>query len=100
LADRHGFEPVFQQDRAGVNQGNFARHNCAPSVVIDNLNVTGVTAVQPDKAHTPLAVNAYAVLAPALAFQGLYTKPIYKFGASNLSKSFSATPWRCAKSCT
>ena len=24
----------------------------------------------------------------------------YKFGASNLSKSLSATPWRCAKSCT
>lgn len=26
LADRHGFEPVFQQDRAGVNQGKIAGH--------------------------------------------------------------------------
>ena len=44
LADPHGFEPVFQQYRAWVYQGNFAGHILAPSVVIDNLNAVGVTA--------------------------------------------------------
>ena len=69
LADPHGFEPVFQQDHAGVYQGNFAGHNFAPSVVINNLNAVGVTAFQPHKTHTPLVINAYAVLATAVAFQ-------------------------------
>jgi hypothetical protein len=69
LADPHGFEPVFQQDRAGVYQGNFARHIFAPSVVINNLNAVGVTAFQPHKTQTPLAIDAYAVLATAVTFQ-------------------------------
>jgi hypothetical protein len=38
-------------------------------VVVNNLNAVGVSAFQPHKAHTPLAIDAYAVLAPAVALQ-------------------------------
>ena len=49
-APAHGFCPkfpaygevsVFQQDCAGVNEGNFAGHRVIPSVVIDILSPAG-----------------------------------------------------------
>jgi len=38
-------------------------------MVIDNLDIGGA-AIRPDKAHTPLIVNANAVLTGAIPFQG------------------------------
>ena len=37
----YGEVNVFQQDRAGVNERNFAGRRVTPSLVIDNLNVAG-----------------------------------------------------------
>jgi hypothetical protein len=69
LTDSHGLEPIFQQDHAWVNQGDFSGHGGTPSVVIDNFNVGGM-AIDPHKANSPLCIDANAMLALPVAFEG------------------------------
>jgi len=52
-------------------------------MVIDNLDIGGV-AVCPDKAHTPLIIDANAVLSGAIPFQGF--QPIAWRGTQKLQR--------------
>jgi len=52
-------------------------------MVIDNLYI-GWATVRPDKAHTPLIVDANAVLTSAIPFQGL--QPIAWRGTQKLQR--------------
>jgi hypothetical protein len=62
LRKPHGLEELLKENLAGVNRGELRiTHGQVPLMVIHNLNIERVRAL-PDKAHSPLIVDADAVL--------------------------------------
>jgi hypothetical protein len=71
-------------------------------VVIDNFDVIHI-AIGPDKAYSPLVVDAYAVLAFAVGFQcfqvvaGRLSQILKNLGAMQVKQFASRWPFNCTK---
>ena len=69
-ADVHGLHKFFQKDLSGMNRLEpfLARHISSLIMIVNNLNVVGITA-SPEETDPPPVINPDAVLAPAIALK-------------------------------
>jgi hypothetical protein len=69
-ADTHGLHEFFQKDLSGMNRLEpfLARHISSLIMIVNNLNVVGITA-SPEETDPPPVINPDTVLASGIAFK-------------------------------